>query len=64
MCRKGGRTSDSDIEKSDSNSDSDSDSYSNSEDDDIEGFDGFADETDIDTIPRVEVLQMYGLVVH
>ena len=56
MCGKGGRTSDINVEKSDSDSDSEAG--------DIGGFDGFADEINIDTIPRVEVLYMYGIVVH
>ena len=55
MCGKGGRTSDIDVEKSDSDSDS--------EDDDIELFGLLTCEIDIDAVPRIEVVYMYGPVV-
>ena len=48
MCGKGGRASEIDVEKLDSDSDSEAN--------DTDGFDGFADEINIDTIPRAEVL--------
>ena len=57
LCGKGRRTRDSDIERSYSNSDSDS------EDGDIKLFGLLACEIDIDTVPRVEVVYMYGPVV-
>ena len=55
LCGKGRRTRDSDIERSYSNSDS--------EDGDIKLFGLLACEIDIDTVPRVEVVYMYGPVV-